>query len=240
MSRIPVCLPCLSIPQPLQADHFCIICRTPFLDSRSLDEDGQCTICRENEANFDSVYSFGSYHESLQQLIHLFKYSKIETLALPLSRLLLRALPLDHSFDVVMAMPMHWRKRWERGFNQSELLAAPIARRFGLKLSSNLRRSRYTVAQASLSEAARRANLRHSFYVAKPEQISGRRVLLIDDVFTTGATLRAATAALKAVGAANVSALTLARVDRRGFDASFAVHPRPKAGKTSAAGQGSS
>ena len=137
-------------------------------------------------------------------------------------------------------MPMHWRKRWERGFNQSELLAAPIARRFGLKLSSNLRRSRYTVPQASLNEAARRANLRHSFYVAKPEQISGRRVLLVDDVFTTGATLRAATAALKAAGAANVSALTLARVDSRGFDTSFAVHPRPKAGKTFAAGQGSS
>jgi ComF family protein len=154
--------------------------------------------------------------------------------------LLIRALPLDQTFDAVMAMPMHWRKRWERGFNQAELLAAPVARRFGLQLSDNLRRTRYTAPQASLTEAARRANLRHSFRVVRPEQISGRRLLLIDDVFTTGATLRAATAALKTAGAASVSALTLARVDRRNFDTSFAVRPSQKAGKSLAARQGSS
>jgi ComF family protein len=240
ISRIPVCLPCLSLPQPLQADHFCIICRTPFVNSYPLDEHGQCTVCRENQANFDSVYSFGSYQDSLQQLINLFKYSKIESLAQPLSRLLVRALPLDQSFDVVIAMPMHWRKRWERGFNQSELLAAPIAKRFGLKLAGNLRRSRYTAPQASLSEAARHANLRNSFKVLRPEQIFGRHVLLVDDVFTTGATLRAATAVLKTAGAARVSALTLARVDRRSFDTNSVVRPSQKAGKTLAARQGSS
>jgi ComF family protein len=240
VSRVPVCAPCLSLPQPLQADHFCKTCRTPFIDSYPLDGDGECTVCRENQANFNSVYSFGSYQDSLQQLIHLFKYSKIESLAQPLSRLLIRALPLDQNFDAVLAMPMHWRKRWERGFNQSELLAAPIAKRFGLKLSSNLRRNRYTAPQAGLNEAARRANLRNSFRVVKPEQISGRRVLLIDDVFTTGATLRAATAALKTAGAAHVSALTLARVDRRGFDTSFVVPASRKASKTLAARHGAS
>jgi ComF family protein len=154
--------------------------------------------------------------------------------------LLLRALPLDQNFDAIIAMPMHWRKRWERGFNQSELLAAPIAKRFGLKLSSNLRRNRYTAPQAGLSETARRANLRHSFRVVKPEQVSGRRVLLIDDVFTTGATLRAATATLKAAGAAHVSALTLARVDRRGFDTSLLVPATRKTSKALAARRGTS
>ena len=110
---------------------------------------------------------------------------------------------------------MHWRKRWERGFNQAELLAQPMARRFGLKLSANLKRSRYTKSQAGLSELARRDNLKGSFKVRNPGQLAGKRVLLIDDVFTTGATLRAAAGALKSAGAAYVTALTLARVDRR-------------------------
>jgi ComF family protein len=171
-------------------------------------------VCREGLANFDAAYSFGSYEGPLQQLIHLFKYAKVETLAQPLSHLLLQALPLEVNFDLIMAMPMHWRKRWERGFNQAELLAAPMARRYGLALATNLRRARYTKSQAGLTESARRDNLRGSFCVHRPDQLTGKRILLVDDVFTTGATLRAAAAVLKAAGAAHVSALTLARVDR--------------------------
>ncbi len=165
--------------------------------------------------NFDAAYSFGSFEGSLQQLVHLFKYGKVETLAGPLSRLLLRSLPRDGNYDLIMAMPMHWRKQWERGFNQSELLARPIAKRFGLKPASNLRRSRYTKAQAGLSDRERQKNLEGSFAVRRPAQVMGKRILLVDDVFTTGATLRAAAQALKQAGALHVSVLTLARVDRR-------------------------
>jgi ComF family protein len=163
---------------------------------------------------FDTVYAFGSFEGALQKLIHLFKYSKVESLAKPLSELLLRALPRDGNFDLVMAMPMHWRKQWDRGFNQAELLAGPVARRLGLKLSKNLRRSRYTQAQAGLDEAGRRANLKGSFRVKQPSAVAGKRILLIDDVLTTGATLRTAAEALKQAGAARVTVLTLARVDR--------------------------
>lgn len=127
---------------------------------------------------------------------------------------MVQAIPLEAKIEVVIAMPMHWRKQWERGFNQAELLAQPVARRYGLKLSKNLRRTRYTKSQAGLSETDRRANLKGSFEVRRPEQIAGKRVLVIDDVFTTGSTLRAAAEVLKAAGAAHVSALTLARVDR--------------------------
>jgi ComF family protein len=116
---------------------------------------------------------------------------------------------------------MHWRKRWERGFNQAELLARPVARRYGLALSTNLKRKRYTKAQAGLTEARRLENAKGSFAIARPGEIRGKRVLLIDDVFTTGATLRAAAAILKEAGAAHVSALTLARVDRRVFEMSY-------------------
>ena len=173
--------------------------------------------------NFDVVYAFGSYEGPLRKLIHLFKYGKVESLAGPLSRLLIRAMPENGRFDVMIAMPMHWRKRWERGFNQAELLAAPVAKRFGIKLSNNLRRKRYTKPQAGLSELQRRENLKGSFSIKRPHQISGKRVLLIDDVFTTGETLRSAAAALKGVGATHVSALTLARVDRGSFPGHFAL-----------------
>jgi ComF family protein len=200
------------------------------VDDHPLDEHDLCTVYREGLANFDSAYSFGSFEGPLQQLIHLFKYAKVESLAEPLSRLLIQALPLDRNFDAVIAMPMHWRKQWDRGFNQAELLARPVARRYGLKLWPNLRRKRYTKSQAGLTETERRANLKDSFGLSRPAHAAGRRFLLIDDVFTTGATLRAAAAVLKSAGAAHVSALTLARVDRRGsspgpltnFDTKFA------------------
>ncbi len=218
ISRIPVCPACLSLPKPLEAEFFCRACRTPFVDDYPLDEHDLCTVCRESLVNFDTAYSFGSYEGPLRKLIHLFKYGKVETLAQPLSRFLCQALPLDLNFDLVIAMPMHWRKQWERGFNQAELLGRPVAKRYGLSLAANLRRKRYTKAQAGLSELQRRENLKGSFAVKRPEEIAGKRILLIDDVFTTGATLRAAAAALKAARAARVSALTLARVDRRGFE----------------------
>jgi ComF family protein len=215
VSRVPVCSSCLKLPQPLQADYFCRVCRTPFVDAYPLDEHDLCTVCRESLVNFDTAYSYGSYEGPLQKLIQLFKYGKIESLAVPLSRLLLQSLPFGENFDLVMAMPMHWRKQWERGFNQAELLAEPVARRFGLKLSHELRRTRYSRAQAGLKEVERRENLRGSLRVRHPDTVRGKRVLLIDDVFTTGATMRAAAEALKASGAAHVTALTLARVDHR-------------------------
>jgi ComF family protein len=215
LSRIPVCPACLSLPEPLHAEFFCRACRTPFVDSYPLDEHDLCTVCRESMVNFDAAYSFGSYEGSLRKLIHLFKYAKVESLALPLSRLLVRAIPSGERFDLVIAMPMHWRKRWERGFNQAELLAKPLAKRCRLKVSTQLRRKRYTKAQAGLTEAQRRNNLKDSFCVRRAQQLAGKRILLIDDVFTTGATLRSAAEALKAAGAAHVTALTLARVDQR-------------------------
>ncbi len=207
------------------------------MDAYPLDEHDLCTVCRESLVNFDAAYSFGSYEGSLRKLIHNFKYGKVESLAQPLSRFLLQCLPLEQRFELIVAMPMHWRKHWERGFNQAELLAHPVAARYGMRLATNLRRRRYTKSQAGLSEAQRRENLRDSFRVVRPFQVAGKRVLLIDDVFTTGATLRAAASALKAAGAAYVCALTLARVDRRtfGFDV---ASPAANAGRTLVAGTG--
>jgi ComF family protein len=128
---------------------------------------------------------------------------------------MVRAIPRHLSFDVVMPMPMHWRRQWRRGFNQAELLARPVARQYGIPLSHHLRRVRLGKVQAGLGAEARRENLKRAFQVKRAAEISGKKILLIDDVLTTGATLRAASAALKAAGAVEVVALTLARVPRQ-------------------------
>ncbi len=202
------------MPEPLQASYFCQLCRTPFVSAYSVNDRGLCAACEAATVTFDAAYCYGSYEGSLRKLIHLFKYGKVETLAEPLGRFLATAIPLEAQFDAVLAMPMHWRKQWNRGFNQAELLARPIARRYGLSLSNNLRRSRYTKSQAGLNEAARRSNLKDSFRVVRPDQLRGKRVLVVDDVFTTGSTLRAAAATLKLAGVRHVSCLTLGRVDQ--------------------------
>ncbi len=138
----------------------------------------------------------------------------MRTLAAPLGRLLVSAIPRDQSFDIVAPVPLHWRRRLARGFNQSELLARAVARRYGLRPIGILKRRRWTAVQAGLTHARRRANVAGAF-VAPAKAVRGRRVLLVDDVMTTGATLAACAGALKRAGARYVAVLTLARVDRR-------------------------
>jgi ComF family protein len=172
-------------------------------------------VCRESKVNFDAAYSYGSYEGTLRDLIHLFKYARVESLSLPLSRHMAAALPRDERFDLVLAMPMHWLKRWLRGFNQAELLAKPIAHRLGVPLARNLKRKKLGKSQAGLDLAERTTNLKDAFYLRHPEQLAGRRILLVDDVMTTGATLRSASALLKKAGARRVCVLALARAERR-------------------------
>ena len=215
---MPVCPECLAKPAALSAEYFCVQCRAPFLTRFPLDEQGRCALCRRGVRGFDAAYSFGFYEDALRELIHLFKYGRVQTLASPLGRLLAQALPLDQSFDVIVPMPLHWRKRWQRGFNQSELLAREIGRRTHLPVRMALRRVHYTQAQAGLTNAKRRENVSGAFR-ARKSSLGGQRILLIDDVMTTGATAASSARALKRAGAKHVTLLTLARADRRlGFD----------------------
>ena len=196
----------------MSAEFFCSSCRTPFLNAFPLDFEGRCALCRSGLRGFDAAYSFGTYEGVLRKLIHLYKYGKVKTLARPLSGLLAQALPRDEAFDAAVPVPLYWRRRLQRGFNQAELLARGLSRRTGIPVVRALGRLRPTPAQAGLSNSARRQNVSQAF---RARGVQGKRILLIDDVMTTGATAASCAAALKQAGARRVSLLTVARVDRR-------------------------
>lgn len=173
-----------------------------------------CRLCRSGLRGFDGAYSFGAYGGTLRELIHLFKYSRMAPLSRPLGRLMLSALPRDRQFDLIAPMPLYWLRRWRRGFNQSEALAREISRATAIPVVRAVRRTRATQPQAGLSNNRRRENVSGAFR-ALPGLVRDRRVLLVDDVMTTGATATACALALKRAGARRVELLTLARADRR-------------------------
>ncbi len=214
LSRIPVCEDCLHSPAPLAAEFFCRRCRTPFANAFPLDESGLCALCRHEARGYDAAYSFGAYEGALRGLIHSFKYGRIRTLARPLAGFLLTAYPRDQRFDAIVPMPLHWRRFWKRGFNQSAMLARELSRKTGVPLLAAVRRRRATPPQAGLSNAQRRANVAGCFETSQRQAVRGLRLLLIDDVMTTGATAGACAATLRRAGAAHVAVLTLARADR--------------------------
>lgn len=218
-TRVPVCDECLNSPAPLDAPYFCAVCNTPFINAYPLDEHGVCAACRSGLRGFDRAASFGLYEGALRTLIHLFKYSGMKPLARPLAGYMERALSTDERFDAIVPVPLHWRKQWNRGFNQSELLGRYIAKRRGIPVLRALRRKRATAVQAGLASAGRRRNVAGAFALRSKSKtdprLAGKNILLIDDVMTTGATASACASVLKRGGAKSVSLLTLARVDRR-------------------------
>jgi ComF family protein len=150
------------------------------------------------------------YDERAARVIEALKYSSRTDLARRLGAELARAAAAGPRPDLVTEVPLHPARRRERGYNQSELLAESLADALGVPhLRGALVRVRATAAQARLGPAARRANVRAAFRARHPARLEGRRVLLVDDVITTGATLEACLAALSRAGA-QPSAVALA------------------------------
>ncbi|BDC50919.1 competence protein ComF [Bryobacterales bacterium F-183] len=217
LTRIPVCQECLDLAAcPIEAEYQCARCRAPFLNPETLNDDGICPACHAEPEGLDYAWSYGSYDGTLRRLIHVYKYERVDTLAGPLARLLIDALPRDEQFDLIAPMPLHWRKQWDRGFNQADLLAREVADWTGIPYEGRLlRRVKASPAQAGLSFAARQSNVKGVFRVRR-NSVPGKHVLLIDDVLTTGATAASAARLLRRTGGASrVSILTLARADRR-------------------------
>lgn len=181
----------------------------------SLDPDGRCHVCQGGEPGFHEAYTFGLYEGALRDLVHLLKYQQMKPLARRLGEMLNAALPEGRSYDAVVPVPLHWRRRWTRGFNQCALLAAEVGRRRAIPVVEPVRRIRPTSSQTGLTDDQRRRNVASAFRVMNGKPVDGRRIVLVDDVMTTGATASACAMALRRAGARSVTLLTLARVDRR-------------------------
>jgi ComF family protein len=214
-TRVPICAQCLKSPSPIAAEYFCVSCRTPIQNALPLDKQGRCRLCRSSARGFDTAYCFGTYEGPLRELIHLFKYRHMKPLTRTFAGYLASVLLRDQVFELATPMPMHWHRRWQRGFNQSELLARATARHRGMPIVNAVRRVRATAVQAGPRNTRRGQNVAGAFQVKKPKAVAGRRVLLIDDVMTTRATASACAFALKRAGGRSVTLLTPARVDRR-------------------------
>jgi ComF family protein len=159
----------------------------------------------------------GPYAGGLRLLIHELKFRGRRRVAIHVAETIVAhtgARDLLSAGSVLVPVPLHPRRRRERGFNQSEVLADAIGRRCGLRVASAaLVRRKETASQTGLSAAARRANVAGAFAVRRRTLVAGHIVVLVDDVVTTGATARACARALRQAGAREVRLLTLARVD---------------------------
>ncbi len=232
-SRVPVCHLCLAESHPFEAEIFCKQCRTPFISRAPLDEEGCCSLCRLGLRGFDAAYSSGEYAGALRKLIHLFKYQAIYSLEKTLVDRLSDSLPRDQHYDLLTPVPMHWWRRLSRGRNHAEILARGLGRRTGIRFAEPLFRKKLTPSQAKVSRAERRRNVQGVFAVRRPVSVRGKRILLVDDVLTTGSTAGACAAALKKAGAAHVAVITIARVDRRDWVEPFVTDRGSKAATAS-------
>jgi ComF family protein len=176
--------------------------------------EGGCVRCRDTSFHFDRAFRLGPYDGLLRELVLRMKHSSGEQLAEWIGDLwaacaesrLREAKP-----DLVVPVPLHWQRRWSRGYNQSEVLAHALADRLGMPCRPGwLWRTRATPLQTEQSPAARWDNVRGAFATAPRPDLKGRTVLLVDDVLTTGATASEAARALRSAGADRVVAAVLA------------------------------
>lgn len=171
-----------------------------------------CGRCRARPPAYDGLAAAFAYEPPVDKVIGALKFRRLEYLGEELAAALLSALgDQAEGHDLVVPVPLHWRRRLGRGFNQAESIARPLARSLGLPLAMALRRRRATSAQARLERAARLRNPRGAFAIREAHAVRGARVILVDDVVTTAATVQAAAAALKAAGAERVLVAAIAR-----------------------------
>ena len=173
-----------------------------------------CPECENTSLRFERSFFVSDNKGPLRNLIHQFKYHKHVCLIKPLGDLLIGLLRQDiiPEIDVVVSVPLNWKKKQKRGFNQSELMAKRICKELSLPISiNNLRRVKNTLSQTQLSRLQRQKNVNGAFKVKEPEMFLKKNVLLVDDVLTTGITASECARHLKNAGAKKVYLLALAR-----------------------------
>lgn len=209
---LPFCTTCMAgvhfIESPL-----CPRCGTPFPVAEG--EDHLCGDCLITERPYAVARSVGRYEKTLLTAIHRFKYRGKTGIGDLLSGIMADFAEKTWDMKVfsrILPVPLHRRRLRERGFNQAVILARGLSRRFNIPLDfTSLRRNLFTPPQVGLDRKQRLANVQGAFTVTHPERIAGRRLLLVDDVFTTGSTLNECARVLIQAKAEAVAVLTMAR-----------------------------
>ena len=176
--------------------------------------DHHCGTCLTTPRHFTRARALFLYEEPLKKVIHSFKYQG-KTDSLPSFASFARNLPQFAEMkevDLIVPVPLHPSRLRERGFNQALLLARAFFPKDRRVTPNLLIRSRPTAPQTGFSGTARRINLKNAFAIIKPHRLAGKKILLVDDVFTTGTTVNECARVLKKAGAIEVLVLTLARV----------------------------
>lgn len=207
-----VCAACLAALAAYEGP-FCSRCGRLLQDAG---EAHACARCLADPPAFTRHRSCGIYGGTLKDVILLFKYRRYAPLGRPLGRFMDESLGTDRELwdgaEALVPVPLHPSRRRDRGFNQARILARELARRRGLGLLEGaLVKVRNAPPQAGLRAAERERNVVRAYAVRHPDRVSGRTLVLVDDVSTTGATLRECARVLKKAGAKDVRAVTLAQ-----------------------------
>jgi len=210
-----ICAGCLK-KIPFLVSPLCTVCGIPFTTEAG--QDHTCGACISH-APFHICRSATLLAGPVQELIHRFKYGGRVHLCQPLGYL--TATALAHFYagaepDVIVPVPLHRKRLRQRGYNQSQLIGGVLEKQWGVPQEvGNLRRLRWTEPQTSLDATDRAHNVRGAFGVRDAKRLAGKRVLLVDDVLTTGSTMRACVDALREAKVSAVFAVTVARGGRQ-------------------------
>jgi len=194
---------------------FCLLCGSQFFAFAPSGAAYRCEECRRRRPPFAYARSVTRYDETVREALHAFKFRRVTALAEPLGDLMAHIgrsqVPLEE-IGLLIPVPLHPSRQAERGFNQSELLARRVGMIWKVPVESRaLRRVSLTRPQTELGRVERRRNVRDAFALTRPDLIAGRHVLLVDDIYTTGATVAEAARVLRRGGAEKVGVLTAAR-----------------------------
>ncbi len=208
------CRPCWEGIRPITGST-CSRCGIPGLHSRSESDASEltcCHTCYDSPPRYDKATALFRYEGVLAQAVQRMKYKSQTSLISPLANLLCENLQgIDH-MDIVLPVPLHVTRLRKREFNQSLALAKRVAQTLHIPLSmDNLARTRKTPPQTTLEWKDRQRNVRDSFSVRRPHDFLEKKLLLVDDVLTTGATVNECARVLRAAGAESIQVLALAR-----------------------------
>lgn len=228
----PQCLTCTEIIGPRNKEVFCSacakeinlitgslcpVCGVPFPDSPA--DNHVCGKCLEKRPFFAKARSVAVLESVVMEAIHNFKYGRSISAGRGLTSFMADFSFPDFDFSeysLIVPVPLHIKKLRERGFNQSLILAGGIAKKYGIPVNfSLLKRRKFTLTQTGLHKTDREKNVRGAFIVADRRKIKGENIIIIDDVYTTGATINECARVLLRSGARKVSVLTLAHATEK-------------------------